>query len=149
MSSLVRNLLFFTVSLPLLVVAIPYPTSNHGALTSVARSCGSGPTVGKAIYFLTNDEDNAVVAVPISANGTLYAGSVTATGGHGSNIIDSATNTSAAPDALAAQSSLTINGKVSQIELKDLSCHCSESDPHLEYLCCQRGFKYCQYVDNL
>ncbi|KFZ00315.1 hypothetical protein V500_01098 [Pseudogymnoascus sp. VKM F-4518 (FW-2643)] len=37
--------------------------------------------VGKAIYFLTNDQANGVVAIPIGADSTLSQGTVTGTGG--------------------------------------------------------------------
>lgn len=67
------------------------------------------PTVGKAIYFLTNDAENAVVAVPIGANGMLSKGTVTKTGGAGSISVD-AKGEPATPDALVAQSSLTVVG---------------------------------------
>lgn len=70
------------------------------------------PTVGKAIYFLTNDAENAVVAVPIGANGMLSKGTVTKTGGAGSISVD-AKGKPATPDALVAQSSLTVVGNVS------------------------------------
>ena len=56
-------------------------------------------SVGKAIYFLTNDAQNAVVALPIAEDGTLSGGTVTSTGGAGSNSIDGAKNATAAPDA--------------------------------------------------
>ncbi|OJD35305.1 3-carboxymuconate cyclase protein [Diplodia corticola] len=68
------------------------------------------PTTGRAIYFLTNDAENAVVAVPIAADGTLMGGTVTLTGGAGSNAINGMTNATAAPDALLSQSSLAIAG---------------------------------------
>jgi hypothetical protein len=65
-------------------------------------------TTGKAIYFLTNDAENAVVALPIGKDGMLTAGTVTKTGGKGSNAIDGMTKMPAAPDGLVSQSSLTI-----------------------------------------
>ncbi|KAK0637907.1 hypothetical protein DIS24_g10360 [Lasiodiplodia hormozganensis] len=87
------------------------------AASAPAPHCGAGcqaaarsPTVGKAVYFLTNDAQNAVVALPIAADGTLSDGTVTATNGAGSNAIDGTTNKTSAPDALVGQSSLTIAG---------------------------------------
>lgn len=74
-----------------------------------ATEQNNGP---KAIYFLTNDARNAVVALPVGCNGTLSHGSVTETGGKGSNAIDMDTNLPAAPDALVSQSALTISGQV-------------------------------------
>ncbi|PKS11605.1 hypothetical protein jhhlp_001755 [Lomentospora prolificans] len=66
-------------------------------------------SVAKAIYFLTNDEVNAVVALPISDDGTLSPGAVTATGGVGSVALN-ADNQPATPDALVGQSALTVAG---------------------------------------
>jgi hypothetical protein len=68
---------------------------------------------GKALYFLTNNKQNAVVALPIGMDGTLSEGTVTATGGMGSNSIDGATNETTGPDALVGQAALTIAGQVS------------------------------------
>ncbi|EKG19145.1 hypothetical protein MPH_03515 [Macrophomina phaseolina MS6] len=93
-----------TVILPLillvdLVSGLPHHTRDW-----------SPKRAGKAIYLLTNDAQNAVIAVPIAADGTLSGGTVTATSGGGANSIDGATNTSAAPDALVGQSALTVAG---------------------------------------
>jgi hypothetical protein len=66
----------------------------------------------RAIFMMTNDAANAIAALPIGRNGLLSGGSVTSTGGAGSNTIDGTTNAAAAPDALVAQSSLTIAGNV-------------------------------------
>ncbi|KFZ23754.1 hypothetical protein V502_01765 [Pseudogymnoascus sp. VKM F-4520 (FW-2644)] len=65
--------------------------------------------VGKAIYFLTNDQANGVVAIPIGADGTLSQGTVTGTGGCGSVALNS-DNQPATPDALVSQSALTLVG---------------------------------------
>ncbi|OAL26487.1 hypothetical protein AYO20_10056 [Fonsecaea nubica] len=67
------------------------------------------PKGARAIYFITNDASNSVAAVPVAANGMLSQGSLTPTGGEGSNSI-TAENEPAAPDALISQSSLTIAG---------------------------------------
>lgn len=69
-------------------------------------------TVGKAIYFMTNDAKNAVVAVPIGADGMLSKGTVMKTGGAGSIAVD-AKGKPATPDALVGQSALTVVGNVS------------------------------------
>ncbi|KAA8649490.1 uncharacterized protein ATNIH1004_002161 [Aspergillus tanneri] len=66
---------------------------------------------GKAIYFLSNNAENAVVAVPINPDGTLHDGTVTITGGTGSNAIDRGTNETATPDALLSQGALSIVGQ--------------------------------------
>jgi len=67
----------------------------------------------KAVYFLTNDAKNAVVAMKVNADGTLADGSITETGGAGANGIDGAKNAPAAPDALFSQSALRVVGNVS------------------------------------
>lgn len=72
---------------------------------------GCKPT-GKAVYLITNDAQNSVVALPISADGTLEKGTITPSGGKGSNSLD-AQKQPAAPDALVSQSALTIAGNVS------------------------------------
>lgn len=68
--------------------------------------------MGKAIYFLTNDANNAVVALPIGMDGMLSEGSVTNTGGAGSNSISGMTGEIAMSDPLISQSALTIAGNV-------------------------------------
>ncbi|KAI2616881.1 hypothetical protein GGR54DRAFT_609236 [Hypoxylon sp. NC1633] len=67
---------------------------------------------GKAVYFLTNDAVNSVVALLINGDGSLSKNKVTVTpsGGNGSNTINGATMQPAAPDALVSQSALTIAG---------------------------------------
>jgi hypothetical protein len=91
-------------------------TSLPGLLTVFALQTLAHPTArastGKAVYVITNDEANAVLALPIS-NGLLAAGSVIQTGGAGASAVDSSTNQSAGPDALFSQSSLAVAGIVS------------------------------------
>ncbi|KAI0891517.1 hypothetical protein F4806DRAFT_304918 [Annulohypoxylon nitens] len=65
---------------------------------------------GKAVYVLTNDDANSVVALPIQADGTLGAGTVTPSGGKGLSSISGMTNQSAGPDSLVSQSALTVAG---------------------------------------
>ncbi|KAM7217324.1 hypothetical protein V8F06_007267 [Rhypophila decipiens] len=66
----------------------------------------------KALYFLTNDEDNTIAAIELGDNGLVTGkGATYQTGGKGSNGIDGATNEKAAPDALFSQSALTVAGK--------------------------------------
>ncbi|KAK4234564.1 hypothetical protein C8A03DRAFT_37664 [Achaetomium macrosporum] len=66
--------------------------------------------VGKAVYLITNDEKtNAVVALPIGADGKLSLGTVTLTGGAGSVALNS-DKQPATPDALVSQSALSIAG---------------------------------------
>ncbi|RYP17823.1 hypothetical protein DL765_004307 [Monosporascus sp. GIB2] len=87
---------------------------------------------GKAVYLLTNDAENAIVALPINADGTLSKGSSTKSGGKGATSIDGATGELAATDALISQGSLTIAGQVS---------HDSEPTVHLDIGLTQ-GWKY-------
>ncbi|KAI1385484.1 uncharacterized protein F4822DRAFT_345507 [Hypoxylon trugodes] len=68
-------------------------------------------STGKVLYFITNDAVNSVVALPINSDGTLSAGTLTASGGNGSSSIDGTTQQPAGPDALASQSALTIAGQ--------------------------------------
>jgi hypothetical protein len=70
-------------------------------------------SVGKAIYFLTNDAQNAVVSLPIGHRGKLSKGTVTKTGGAGATAIQGATKQPSMPDALLSQSSLTVVENVS------------------------------------
>lgn len=74
---------------------------------------------GRALYFITNDKINAVVALPINANGQLSPGTVTRTGGAGSVALNS-DNQPATPDALVSQSALTIAGNVSLPKKKQI-----------------------------
>ncbi|KAI0836965.1 hypothetical protein F5Y06DRAFT_272716 [Hypoxylon sp. FL0890] len=80
---------------------------RHNASQQSTNACKA---TGKAVYLITNDAENAIVALPIQADGTVAKGTVTPVGGKGSNAIDSATNQSAGPDALLSQSALTIAG---------------------------------------
>ena len=66
----------------------------------------------KAIYLLTNDASNAVIALKVNRDGTLSQGSITPTGGKGANEINVMTGMPAGPDALSSQSALTIAGSV-------------------------------------
>ncbi|KAK0639638.1 hypothetical protein B0T16DRAFT_463289 [Cercophora newfieldiana] len=66
---------------------------------------------GRALYFITNDETNSVVALPIGADGRLSPGTVTPTGGSGSVALN-ADNQPATPDALVSQSALAIAGNL-------------------------------------
>ncbi|KAB5525524.1 hypothetical protein GE09DRAFT_1229330 [Coniochaeta sp. 2T2.1] len=78
------------------------------AVLGLPAACSA---VGKAVYLISNGPENNVIALPIGADGTLSKGSSIATGGAGSNSVDSATNQPAAPDALVSQGSLTLAGE--------------------------------------
>lgn len=90
------------------------------------------PQSSNAIFFLTNDQKNAVAAVPIGQGGMLSGGSVTATGGAGSNSLDAA-GKPAAPDALIGQSALAVAGQVTLLAKQVI--HVADHKP--ECICCQ------------
>jgi hypothetical protein len=79
---------------------------------ALPSQCGAAPQSAKAIYMISNEQANAVIALPVAANGMVSAGTSTATGGAGANSIDGSTNKPAAPDALVSQSAITIAGHV-------------------------------------
>jgi hypothetical protein len=78
----------------------------------LAAGAGAAAANAKAIYFITNDACNSVVALKVAADGTLSDGSITGTGGAGMNAIDSATGGPAAPDALFSQGAVKVAGNV-------------------------------------
>ncbi|RAO66615.1 uncharacterized protein BHQ10_002627 [Talaromyces amestolkiae] len=78
------------------------------ALPLDARGESSKASHGaKAIYFLTNEDSNSVVAIPIGRNGTLSGGATIATGGKGGSTVN-ATGGANGPDALGSQSALAV-----------------------------------------
>jgi hypothetical protein len=99
----------------------------------------SAGAMGKAIYLITNEEANGVVALPIGKDGTLSKGSITMTGGAGSVAVDADGNP-ATPDALVSQSSLTIAGKVSPINSSPYVK--AVLTPIIAYLCCKRRLEH-------
>jgi hypothetical protein len=97
---------FLLSILPLVQGASALPSAGGATIASNSAD-------GRAVYMITNEKNNAVVAVPIGQDGLLKAGgSSTATGGAGANGIDGANNQPAAPDPLFSQSSLTLAGNV-------------------------------------
>lgn len=67
----------------------------------------------KALYFMTNNAaGNSIIALPIGLNGTLSAGSTTATGGKGGSELDAKTKLPNAPDALSSQGSVRVVANV-------------------------------------
>lgn len=116
--------------LPLLAEAAPHSRNAQQQQSAAMMGCGqqgqqqqkgkgqqgqqqkAGAKVGKAIYMITNDAQNAVVAIPIGADGKLSAGKMAKTGGAGSIAVD-ADGKPATPDALVGQSALTVVGNVS------------------------------------
>lgn len=72
----------------------------------------SGPQPAKGVYVQTNDVDaNAIVAMSIGSDGTLSGGSMTATGGKGSNLVG-ADGKPDFPDALSVQDAVVTAGNV-------------------------------------
>ncbi|KAB2110372.1 hypothetical protein AG0111_0g491 [Alternaria gaisen] len=103
--------------LPSVAVAAPHQqhragagqAQQHGGMSCMQQPNAGKPAVGRAIYMLTNDAENAVIALPIGADGMLSKGKVMKTGGAGSVAVD-AEGKPATPDALVGQSALTIAG---------------------------------------
>ena len=72
---------------------------------------GSAPAA-KAVYVMTNDVTaNAIVAMSVGPDGKLSGGSITPTGGKGSNLVH-ADGTIAFPDSLSGQDSVVSAGNV-------------------------------------
>lgn len=93
-----------------------------GTCPGTAASASSTTANAKAIYFITNDACNSVVALRVAADGTLSDGSITATGGAGMNGIDSTTGGPAAPDALFSQGAVKVAGNVRIIHFPSQTC---------------------------
>ncbi|KAF2970651.1 hypothetical protein GQX73_g2863 [Xylaria multiplex] len=89
---------------------IPLALTTLG-LQALARPHCNTQANGKAIYMISNEQKNAVLALPIGKNGlfTPGTGRLTETGGAGMNGLD-ANNQPAVPDPLFSQSSVTIAG---------------------------------------
>lgn len=104
--------IFLALSLSIVAQAAPAP---HFGKPVKAPGHAKGP---RAIYFISNDASNSVVALPVGQDGMLSTGTLTPTGGSGSAGIDSATNESAGPDALFSQAALTIAGNVSRASFR-------------------------------
>ncbi|UKZ59168.1 uncharacterized protein TrAtP1_000485 [Trichoderma atroviride] len=91
-------------------------------LTSLATESAAAPTScpppkvkpGRAIYITSNQQQNSIIALPIGSNGQLSAGTLTATGGSGSSILNQNGNvqTPATADVLSSQSAVTVAGNV-------------------------------------
>ena len=69
----------------------------------------------KAVFFMTNVANNSIVALPVGANGTLGAGSLTPTGGAGGAEVDPLTGLPTIPDALASQGAVRVAGNVTHL----------------------------------
>lgn len=93
----------------MLLLADAIPCTYCPRVEAGAASDGKN---AKAVYFLTNDAKNSVVALKVNADGTLSDGSITLTGGSGASGIDGMTNTTAGPDSLFSQSALKAEGNM-------------------------------------
>ncbi|GAB1313409.1 hypothetical protein MFIFM68171_03619 [Madurella fahalii] len=107
MPSVPRYSFFLAAFLSSLSTLIPGVISGPSTLPQRDKNTSAG--TGRAVYFITNDETNAVVALPIGADGRLSVGTLTPTGGAGSVALNS-DNQPATPDALVSQSALTVAG---------------------------------------
>ncbi|KAK3311168.1 uncharacterized protein B0T15DRAFT_388436 [Chaetomium strumarium] len=100
-----------------LAILLPWIPGGVGSPFFPSPQHSSQQGVGRAVYLITNDEKaNAVIALPIGADGKLCPGTATLTGGTGSVALDS-DEQPATPDALVSQSALTIAGNVSEPSL--------------------------------
>lgn len=71
----------------------------------------SGTAPAKAIYFITNEDDNSVVGLNVNPDGSITMGRKTPTGGKGLAGIDAKTNQSATTDTLFSQSAIKVEGR--------------------------------------
>lgn len=132
MAGRLNNIILSLAAASSLVDAMP-----HQKMKQMQNSCGSqqqnqgqqqgGAQAGKAVYFITNGQENSVVALPIGNDGMLSKGSSTKTGGAGSIAISGATMEPGVPDALVGQSALTVVGNVSDTCL--YCCHTPCANP--------------------
>ncbi|AEO68481.1 0fe6f173-7891-461d-b070-6148f408c0bd [Thermothielavioides terrestris] len=99
----------FVSSLSALLAALLTSAPAVQSLATPPRTADAATAVGKAVYLITNDAANAVVALPIGADGKLSRVTTTPTGGAGGVAVDS-NGQPATPDALNSQSSLTVVG---------------------------------------
>ena len=91
--------------------AMPAPaavsSNNMVAAGNATAAAGAG---AKAIYFMTNQDANSIIMLPVQADGKLADGSIIATGGKGASLIDGKTNQSAQSDTLASQGAVRVVG---------------------------------------
>lgn len=103
---------------PLLLYLLALPhhkgDAQNGTCPGPAAAAEATTANAKAIYFLTNNACNSVVALKVAADGTLSDGSITGTGGASMNGILSATGGIAAPDALFSQGAVRVAGSASR-----------------------------------
>lgn len=81
--------------------------------TTDAKSAASPVSPGanaRAIYFMTNQDENSIIMLPVQEDGTLTTGSIIATGGKGASLIDPMTGEPVQTDTLASQGSVRVIG---------------------------------------
>ncbi|KAJ8128505.1 hypothetical protein O1611_g5126 [Lasiodiplodia mahajangana] len=66
---------------------------------------------GTALYFISNDTPNTIIALPIGEDGTLSKGTITPAGGNGSVSFHGEVGVPAKPDTLISQSAVAIAGQ--------------------------------------
>jgi hypothetical protein len=77
------------------------------------RRMGAHPA--KAVYFMTNEAENAVVALPVGMNGSIAMGTTTSTGGAGGSQVSETDGAPNGPDALGSQASVQVADNVSSV----------------------------------
>lgn len=119
-SSKMFSNIYSIISIPTLLVSLvsPFPSSQFRS----ARDADLISAPGKAAYLITNDGENGIAALRINSDGTLSEGTVTPTGGKGSNVLVPGGTAKQAPDALVSQACLAIVEDVSSI-CKRLLCN--------------------------
>ena len=89
--------------------------TTNATNTTSNTTTNSTASMPKAVFFMTNALNNSIVALPVGANGTLGAGSLTSTGGAGGAEVDPKTGLPTIPDALASQGAVRVAGNVSHL----------------------------------
>ena len=103
-----------------------------------------GQQQAKAVYFQTNKVPNSIAAIPVSQNGALSGGSLTATGGNGGDTFDATTGKPNGPDSLSSQGSVVVSGNVSLTQLALSSLMANGCD--IVSLQCQCRFQFHLHV---
>ena len=75
-----------------------------------------GAHPAKAVYFMTNEAQNAVVALSVAKDGSLSTWTMTATGAAGGSLVSATDGTPNGPDALGSQGSVQVTDNV-RVEL--------------------------------
>ena len=78
------------------------------------KPLSQSPSTAKAVYFLTNQQPNAVVSLKDNSDGTLTDGSITMTGGDGVTGMPLANGSPLGKGTLFGQGAVTVAGQVSK-----------------------------------